>query len=264
MYPITARRGHVNRQARAAALAAVVAASVIGAACSDEAAALTQDEWVEQADAVCAASEARFAQVYDEVGDDPTPAEIEDLFAAVLVEVGVQVDGIADLAPPATIRTDVDAFLAEARAALVEAGSLDAQQAYAAEASPFDHALALANDLGVTACGEPQTSVEITYPREGAVVASPVPITMQADGFTVEPAGEVREGAGHLHVMVDVPCVEAGQPVPRDEAHLHFGDGQTGTSLELDPGTHTLCLQAADGAHVALDLTSTRTIEVAG
>ena len=34
--------------------------------------------------------------------------------------------------------------------------------------------------------------------------------------------------------------------------HLHFGDGSIETELALTPGEHTLCLQAADGAHTAL------------
>jgi hypothetical protein len=37
-----------------------------------------------------------------------------------------------------------------------------------------------------------------------------------------------------------------------DDTHLHFGHGQLEAELELAPGAHTLCLQAADGAHVAL------------
>jgi hypothetical protein len=83
---------------------------------------------------------------------------------------------------------------------------------------------------------------------------------MGAESFTIEPAGEIREGAGHLHIMVDVPCVSVGQTVPADDNHLHYGKAQTEAELTLTPGKHTLCLQAADGAHTALNLT--QTIEV--
>ncbi len=44
----------------------------------------------------------------------------------------------------------------------------------------------------------------------------------------------------------------AGEAIPKDDNHQHFGDGSTEADLELAAGTHTLCLQAADGAHVAL------------
>lgn len=77
-------------------------------------------------------------------------------------------------------------------------------------------------------------------------------LTWTAQNFRVEPAGAVNAGAGHLHVMIDTPCISAGQIVPNDDAHKHFGKAQLETELALTPGTHTLCLQAADGAHVAL------------
>jgi hypothetical protein len=95
-------------------------------------------------------------------------------------------------------------------------------------------------------------------------VGSPFTVTMEADGFTIEQAGQVREGAGHLHLMVDADCVSPGEQIPEDEAHLHFGDGATETQLELPAGEHTLCLQAGDGNHTALDLTDEITIMVAG
>lgn len=97
-----------------------------------------------------------------------------------------------------------------------------------------------------------QARVFFTSPNDGATVSSPVKVTMGAENFVVEPAGKVKAGAGHLHIMVDTDCVAAGQVVPADAAHLHYGKGQLEANLALSPGTHTLCLQAADGAHIAL------------
>ena len=94
--------------------------------------------------------------------------------------------------------------------------------------------------------------VYFTSPADGAEVASPVHVTLGAENFTIEPAGEVKTGAGHLHIMVDTACVAAGEIVPKDATHLHYGQGQLEADLELAPGPHTLCLQAADGAHTAL------------
>lgn len=88
--------------------------------------------------------------------------------------------------------------------------------------------------------------------KDGAAVNSPLLVKMAADNFTVEPAGEVKAGHGHLHIVVDGDCIAAGQVVPKDETHLHYGQGQVEATLELAPGAHTLCLQAADGAHIAL------------
>lgn len=123
-------------------------------------------------------------------------------------------------------------------------------------------ALDLTDEITVTVDDTP--SVAFTEPAAGATVTSPVQVGLAAFNFTVEPAGEVHDGAGHLHLMVDVPCVEAGQVIPKDDQHVHLGDGQTDTELPLAPGEHTLCLQAGDGAHTALDLTREVTFTVSG
>lgn len=123
--------------------------------------------------------------------------------------------------------------------------------------------LALLSGCSLLPNGNPQ--VRFISPDNGAVVSSPVQVEMEAQDFTVEQAGEIREGAGHLHIMVDTPCVPAGEIVPKDETHLHYGDGSMEAQLELTPGEHTLCLQAADGAHTALPgsgMTQTITVNV--
>jgi hypothetical protein len=107
--------------------------------------------------------------------------------------------------------------------------------------------------------------VSFASPQSGAAVSSPIHIVMEAEDFTVEKAGEINEGSGHLHIMVDAPCMPAGEIVPKDDNHLHYGDGSTEATLELAPGEHTLCLQAADGAHTALPgsgMTQTITVNV--
>lgn len=95
-------------------------------------------------------------------------------------------------------------------------------------------------------------SVSFVDLKDGAAVSSPLLVKIAADNFTVEPAGEVKAGHGHLHITIDGDCIAAGQVVPKDDTHLHYGQGQVEATLELAPGAHTLCLQAADGAHIAL------------
>jgi len=94
--------------------------------------------------------------------------------------------------------------------------------------------------------------VFFTSPADGATVSSPVHVTLSAENFTVEPAGEVKTNAGHLHIMVDTDCLAPGVIIPKDDQHLHYGQAQIEADLELTPGSHTLCLQAADGLHTAL------------
>lgn len=97
-----------------------------------------------------------------------------------------------------------------------------------------------------------QPRVFFTSPSDGATVSNPVKFTMDAANFIIEPAGAVRPGAGHLHILVDTPAIPVGQVVPKDEKHNHYGQGQKEAELTLSPGTHTLLLQGTDGAHVAL------------
>ena len=42
----------------------------------------------------------------------------------------------------------------------------------------------------------------------------------------------------------------AKEPIPVDDHHLHFGGGQTETTLTLPPGRHTLQLVLGDWSHV--------------
>ena len=105
----------------------------------------------------------------------------------------------------------------------------------------------------VVEAGTVSPSVGFELPGDGATVSSPFDVVMTAAGLVVEPSGDVNEGAGHFHILVDTDFIPAGQVIPTDEQHLHFGQGQTEISLELEPGEHTLRLQFADGAHIALE-----------
>jgi Domain of unknown function (DUF4399) len=96
-------------------------------------------------------------------------------------------------------------------------------------------------------------SVHFTEPADGAEVVSPFDVRFEAKGVVVEPAGEVHAGAGHFHVLIDTDFIAAGEAIPNDETHLHFGDAALQTVLNLPPGQHTLRLQFADGAHQALE-----------
>jgi hypothetical protein len=91
-------------------------------------------------------------------------------------------------------------------------------------------------------------------PLDQAAVASPLTVKFGAEDFAVVPAGsEQKPNEGHLHVMVDAPCIKSGQGIPKDKTHIHYGRAQMETTLELSPGEHTLCLQAADTNHIALE-----------
>lgn len=96
-------------------------------------------------------------------------------------------------------------------------------------------------------------SVRFVRPLDGDTLTSPVGVVMEVHGVHLMPAGEMMEGSGHLHVMVDTTFVEAGQVIPKNEHHLHFGDASTQAEISLAPGEHVLRLQLGDGAHIALE-----------
>ena len=100
--------------------------------------------------------------------------------------------------------------------------------------------------------------------KNGDTVKSPVIIQMGVKGKTVEPAGQINAGKGHHHLIIDGGYEEKGKMVMKDSTHIHFGKGQTVDTLKLSPGTHTLTLQFADGAHSSYgkDWSSTITIVV--
>jgi hypothetical protein len=93
----------------------------------------------------------------------------------------------------------------------------------------------------------PKDGEKIVGPLENGKVT--VALKMGAEGITVQPAGPVAAGSGHHHVLIDVEPVAKGTVVPKDEQHVHFGQGQTEATLALAPGPHTLQLQFADGIH---------------
>ena len=100
----------------------------------------------------------------------------------------------------------------------------------------------------------PAAQVQIVEPKDGAEVSSPFTVTMAVAGMILEPAGAVtEEGRGHLHLLIDSDFIPAGEAIPKDETHLHFGLGQTQATLTLPEGEHTIRLQMANGAHIALE-----------
>lgn len=103
-------------------------------------------------------------------------------------------------------------------------------------------------------------------PENEAVLTSPVEIVFGVSGMKVRPALEdVNETtSGHHHLLIDHPVgyIEKGQPIPSDERHIHFGKGETSTSLILAPGIHTLTLQFANGAHLSYGKEMAQTIKV--
>ncbi|MFI4957870.1 MAG: DUF4399 domain-containing protein [Lysobacterales bacterium] len=105
-----------------------------------------------------------------------------------------------------------------------------------------------------TAKASSDAAVYIISPSDGASVGQQFTVRFGLKGMGVAPAGVAKEHTGHHHLLVDVKELPpAGQPIPKDDNHLHFGGGQTETTLKLKTGTHTLQLELGDENHVPFD-----------
>jgi len=93
--------------------------------------------------------------------------------------------------------------------------------------------------------------VYIISPKDGAVVHNPVLVQFGLKGMGIAPAGIKFDNTGHHHLLIDTaPPADAGAPLPATDKIVHFGKGQTETTLNLTPGKHTLQLLLADLNHV--------------
>ncbi len=101
--------------------------------------------------------------------------------------------------------------------------------------------------------------------KDGATVSSPLKVEFGVDGIALDTAGTVKQASGHHHLLIDAgDSIPAGEVVPKDSTHLHFGKAQTETTVTLTPGKHKLTLQYADGVHRSYggQLSSTVTVDV--
>lgn len=95
--------------------------------------------------------------------------------------------------------------------------------------------------------------VYIISPKDGAKVRGPVTVLFGLKGMGIAPAGVKFDNTGHHHLLVDMDVpADLATPMPATDTLLHFGKGQTQTSLTLAPGKHTLQLLFADLNHIAM------------
>ncbi len=89
----------------------------------------------------------------------------------------------------------------------------------------------------------------IISPQDGDTVKSTFTVSFGLQGMGVAPAGVERKHTGHHHLLVDKDTLPAfNQPMGGEV--IHFGNGQTQTTLTLPKGKHTLQLILGDHHHV--------------
>ena len=140
----------------AAALAMAIALAACGG--GDESSttpeALTKDEFIAQADEICATATDEFDAALEELsaGGQPSDEEVATFFSETLVPLGkdeaAQIDA---LAAPEGDEEEVDAIVTALNDAIAEVES-DPEAAIAAEDDPFEQYGTLAEDYGLTEC----------------------------------------------------------------------------------------------------------------
>jgi Domain of unknown function (DUF4399) len=117
-------------------------------------------------------------------------------------------------------------------------------------------AVGVALSIGLASAQMPETTAPATAKayfvnlKDGDTVTRPVKVVMGLSGMGIAPAGIEFPDTGHHHLIVDAPTPPAGQVIAADANHVHFGKGQTETTLDLAPGKHTLQLVLGDRNHV--------------
>jgi hypothetical protein len=89
--------------------------------------------------------------------------------------------------------------------------------------------------------------------KNGDTVTSPFKVIFGlSPNMGVAPSGVEKPNVGHHHLLIDktLSAEEMTQPITVDEQHVHFGKGQTETTVTLPPGKHTLQLVLGDWTHI--------------
>ena len=88
--------------------------------------------------------------------------------------------------------------------------------------------------------------------KDGDTVTSPLKVQFGLSGMGIAPVGVQNERTGHHHLVIDARLSdeELKRPIAADAKHVHFGGGQTETTVTLPPGSHTLQLVLGDWSHI--------------
>ena len=90
-------------------------------------------------------------------------------------------------------------------------------------------------------------------PADGAIVQETFKIKFGLENFGAAPAGYDIPNTGHHHLLIDTTLTDLQSPIPADSKHIHFGKGQTETTITLRKGEHQLTLVMGNFAHIPHD-----------
>jgi hypothetical protein len=147
---------------RFALIAVLCVGACVLAGCGDDDEALSEQEFLEQGNAICAAGNERLDAAFEDLdlgeGQEPTAEQMATLVLEGLVpDVQSQIDDIRALEPPDELADPVETFLDDAQAALDELeqqATDDPLAVFSEDEDPFAEVNAQANEIGLTECAD--------------------------------------------------------------------------------------------------------------
>ena len=132
---------------------------LLATGCGDDEESLSEDEFVEQANAICEEGSEELDQAGGELfgSEEPTPEEIADFADLFEDAIGDQIDDLEDLNGPSDLEEELDGILADARDTLSEFADEvrdDPEAAFTSEEDPFADINERLSELGLTSCAE--------------------------------------------------------------------------------------------------------------
>jgi len=121
--------------------------------------------------------------------------------------------------------------------------------------------------FALISCTEPKPKAHVSFvqPVDGATVGRTFKVVMAVEGMKIHKAGDIIPGTGHFHLIIDQgedSYIPLDALIVKDRKHLHFGKGQTETTLHLFPGKHSLTLQFGNGHHKSYGRALSQTINI--
>ena len=86
--------------------------------------------------------------------------------------------------------------------------------------------------------------------QNGDMLKSPFLVQFGLSGKGVAPAGVEAPNTGHHHLLINIDELDFKMPIPSSKQHLHFGMGQTETTLDLSAGKYKLQLVLGNKYHI--------------
>ena len=109
---------------------------------------------------------------------------------------------------------------------------------------------------------ERQPGVFFKNVKDGDVLSSPINLEFGVEGFELAPSGTPGKSVGHHHLLVNRDSISEDVVIPSDVNHIHFGNGETKGTIELEPGSYLLTLQFADGTHRSFGEKMSESVEI--